>query len=334
MRKVSLALIAEEAGVSKTTASFVLNGQGLQKRISAKVIERVEQVARKYNYKPNRLARSLRTGATNFLGLIVVDIASYYYSRLSRAIENSAANRGYRVMVCSSDEKDSLFNEWVDELLENKVEGLIITPTMHAKDKIIELQKANYPFVLIDRYFPEIETDFVGIDNFAASFQATKAMLDKGYRRIGVVSFSPSLEIFGLRIKGYIQALQTYQVSPDDALIRVVEYDNIQQQAQNHIIDMLQMGVDALLFFSARIGLAGLKCLQEQGVKIPEDVAVFSFDDNELFSLMTPGISAIAQPLEDIGSKAVDLLLSRLYNSQKPIERITLPSRLVVRNSM
>ncbi len=334
MTKPSLSDIARIAGVSKTTASFVLNGQGKQRRISDQVIVKVQQTAEAYNYKPNRLARSLRTGSTKFIGVIVVDVASYYFSRLGRAIENSAAKRGYRVMICSSDEKDDLFTEWVDELIDSKVDGLIITPTVHAQNKIMKLQRSAYPFVLIDRDFPGTHADFVGINNTKAAYEATQLIAEKAYDQIGIISFEPALDVFRHRIDGYKQALDDHGIRINPGLIKTVGYHDIQNQVDTHIPAMLNKGVRAILFASARIGMAGLRCLFNMKIRIPEELAVFSFDDNELFSLIPPGISAISQPLDDMGEQAVSLLLQRLKDPDKPYERIILEADVIPRGSI
>ena len=138
MGKITLEDIAKKVGVSKTTASFVLNGMGKQKRISDGIISKILATAAEFNYRPHRLAQSLRTGHSNVLGVIIIDIANNFHARLSRSIENCAAEQGYRVMICSSDENDLRMAEWVDELIENRVAGIIITPTVHARAKLLD----------------------------------------------------------------------------------------------------------------------------------------------------------------------------------------------------
>jgi LacI family transcriptional regulator len=334
MSKVSLKQIAEHVGVSKTTASFVLNGMGKQKRISDAVIRKIMQAAKEMNYKPNRLARSLRTGSTYVLGVIVIDVANHFHSKLSRAIEDCAAKHGYRVMICSSDENDTLLNEWVDELVDNKVEGLIITPTVYARPKLMELQKIGYPFVLVDRKFSNIETDYVGIDNAKASFDATRMMIERGYDKIGIVAFEPHLDIIINRIEGYKQAVLQHGLGLNEDFIRTIGYSNIQEQVRIHVTQLVENGIRGLLFTSNRIGVTGLQCLTELSVRIPEDVAVFTYDDNEFFPLMKPTISAISQPIEEMGERAVELLISRLKNPEKEKENIMLEATVICRNSI
>ena len=140
MSNISLLDIALKVGVSKTTVSMVLNDRGKEYGISDRVIKKVQETAKQLNYKPNQLARGLRTGSTKIIGVIVLDLANKFHSRLSRSIEDCAAAHGYRVMVCSSDEKDTKLAELVDELIYNRVEGLIFAPTEKAKEKVMELK--------------------------------------------------------------------------------------------------------------------------------------------------------------------------------------------------
>lgn len=334
MVKISLEYIAKQVGVSKTTASFVLNGMGKQKRISDEIIEKILKTARELNYKPHKLARSLRTGSTKVIGVIVIDIANHFYSRLSRSIENCAAEHGYRVMICSSDEKDTLLAEWVDELVDNKVEGLIIAPTVHARSKLMELKNSGYPFVLVDRHFPDIMTDFVGIDNHKASYNATRLLIEQGYRDVAVVCFEPLLDVMQQRIEGYKSAVKDSGLKVKEENIRTVSYKDTTEQVRENITSLVNGGARALLFTSNRIGVTGLHRLNEMKVRIPQDVAVISYDDNEFYPLMTPGISAISQPIDEMGKQSVNLLLDRLKKPDRAPQKLLLDADLVIRNSL
>lgn len=334
MVKVSLEDIAKKVGVSKTTASFVLNGMGKQKRISDDIINKILAVAKELNYRPHRLARSLRTGNTNVLGVIVLDIANNFHSKLSRSIENRAAEHGYRVMICSSDENDIRMAEWVDELVENNVEGLIITPTLHARSKLLELKKADYPFVLVDRHFLDFETDFVGIDNLKASFDAINLLIGEGYRDIGIIAFEPLLDVMKQRIEGYKMAHLKNGKQIKLNLIRTISYKNIKEDVRKHVTELVQDGVRALLFTTNRIGITGIHQLNELKVRIPQDIAVISYDDNEFYPLMTPSISVISQPIEEMGKQAVEMLLRRFKKPDKESQKLIMTAELIRRNSI
>ena len=334
MGGVSITDIAKKSGVSKTTVSMVLNDRGKEYSISDKVIQRVRETANQLNYKPNRLARSLRTGSTKVIGVIVLDLANKFHSKLSRAIEDCSAEHGYRVMVCSSDEKDIKLEEWIDELVDNRVEGLIITPTENAREKIVELKKRRFPFVLVDRTFTRITTDYVGTNSFKASSDALNHMIHNGYRKIGIIAFNPNMTHMKERIEGYKSALRAHGIRSSSKLIRTISYENIEDQVKKHLKDLVQEeNVRAILFATNRIGIIGLKTLYEMKIRIPKDIAVVTYDDNEFFPIMQPSITAIAQPIEEIGRKAVGLLISKLLDGREGYEQLRLDAKLVVRDS-
>lgn len=319
--------------MSNTTVSMVLNGRGKEFGISDAVIKKVQELAKELNYKPNRLARSLRTGSTKVLGVIVLDLANKFHAKLSRAIEDCAAEHGFRVMVCSSDETDTKFAEWVDELVDYKVEGIIIAPTVFAKKKILELKRSKYPFVLVDRTFSGIETDFVGIDNFKASYDAISHMIAKGYRKMGIIAFQPDMVNMKERISGYRQALKDNNIRIDNRLVKTISYDHIEEQVIKHTHDLVvKENARAILFTSNRIGIIGLQKLYNMKMRIPQDIAVINYDDTECFPMMHPAITAIAQPIEMIGKIAVELVLSRL-KGREGFEKIHLEANLIIRNS-
>lgn len=334
MYNMSLSDLALKLGVSKTTVSMVLNGRGEEYGISDRVIKKVQETAKQLNYKPNQLARSLRTGHTKMIGVIVLDLANKFHSRLSRSIEDCAAEHGYRVMVCSSDEKDNKLAELVDELVNNRVEGLIFAPTEKAKEKIMELKRNQYPFVLVDRTFSRITTDYVGTDNFKASYDAINHMASKGYTKIGIIAFKPNLIHMKERLAGYHKAHNDNNIRIDSKLIRTISYENIEEQVTLHINELVRdHNIRAILFTTNRISIIGLKVLYDMKIRIPQDIAVITYDDNEFFPLMHPAITAIAQPIGEIGKRAVELLLSRLNNGRVGYEQIKLKAQLIIRES-
>lgn len=334
MSNISLLDIALKVGVSKTTVSMVLNDRGKEYGISDRVIKKVQETAKQLNYKPNQLARGLRTGSTKIIGVIVLDLANKFHSRLSRSIEDCAAAHGYRVMVCSSDEKDTKLAEWVDELVNNRVEGLIFAPTEKAKEKVMELKRDQFPFVLVDRTFSRITTDYVGTDNFKASYDAVNYMASKGYTKIGIIAFSPNLVHMKDRLAGYRKALQDNNIRINNRLIRKISYENIETQVLIHVNELVkEENIRAILFTTNRMSIIGLKALYDMKIRIPQDIAVITYDDNEFFPMMQPSITAIAQPIDEIGKRAVELLLSRLNNGRVSFEQIKLDAQLIKRDS-
>ncbi len=171
MKNTSLSDIARKLGVSTTLVSLVLNGKTEESRISKEVAQKVLKTAREMNYKPNQLARGLRTGKTKTLAFIVADISNIFFARLARVIEDEAEKYGYKVMFGSSDESPEDLSEMLDIFQERKVDGFIISPTIGSRKFIAQLRRKNIPFVLIDRYFPELKSNYVIVDNYEASYE-------------------------------------------------------------------------------------------------------------------------------------------------------------------
>lgn len=334
MGTASISDIALKSGVSKTTVSMVLNDRGKEYGISDRVIQKVREVAAQLKYKPNRLAQSLRSGSTRVIGVVVLDLANTFHSQLSRAIEDSASEFGYRVMICSSDEQDDKLEELVDELVDNRVAGLIISPTENGREKILELKKSNFPFILVDRSFNRITTDYVGTNGFKASYDAVNYMLGCGYRKAGFVGFQSNLTHVMERMEGYKSALRDHGIRASSRLIRTISYEQIEEQVEQHVRELVQEeNIRAVLFASNRIGITGLKALKGLKVRIPSDVAVITYDDNEFYPIMQPSISVIAQPIEEIGRKAVELLMRKLTGERKGYKQFQLEADLILRDS-
>lgn len=314
MKKTSLQDIAAKLNVSKTLVSMVLNGRADEQRISPETVKRVRQAAREMNYKPNQMARSLRTGKSHTIGLIVADIANPFFGRLARAVEDEASRHGYHVVFSSSDERADKSAELIRLLLDRQVDGLIITPTENSYQQILDLKKTQIPFVLVDRYFPRIATNNVVLDNFKAAHQAVSRLLEASYGRIGMITASQSLNHMKERIGGYRQALKEHGIRFDSNLVYNVDHADYKNDVRQGVRTLLSppRRVEAIFFATGMLAVAGLAAIQELNLRIPLDVAVFAFDDFDAYRLHYPGISGIPQPVEDMGKTAMQILLGEI----------------------
>jgi LacI family transcriptional regulator len=336
MKKITIKDIAIEARVSISTVSFVLNNKGVKMGISESRIEKVKEVAERLGYRPNMIASSLRTGKTRSIGLIVEDISNQFFSDLARVIEDEAKKIGYRVFYCSTGNDDDRSDELIQSLLQANVDGFIITPTEQMEKSIDYLTKLRMPLVLIDRYFLNQNVSHVVVDNYDGAYNAADFLVKKGFKNIALVSNTSKMIQMQLREKGYVDVL-TKAGFYDESLVLRLEYHSSEEQKINEIICFFQKNpkIDAVLFLANYMGLAGLQAFRKMGVKIPQDVAVISFDDHDSFRMHTPSISVIEQPIGDIAIKAVEILMSQMTET-KPFEteKMSIKSRLVVRESV
>ena len=336
MKKITIRDIAKQAEVSISTVSFVINGKGEKMAISPSVIKKVQDVAQKLQYKPSMIASSLRTGKTRSIGLIVEDISNQFFADLARVIEDEAKNINYRVFYCSTGDDNNRSEELVQSLLQANVEGFIITPTRNLEKTISQLLKMQKPVVLIDRYFANQKVSHVVMDNHEGAYSATKFLIDKGRKNIAVVNNESGMIQMKLREKGYVEALKEEGIYNENYTLHL-DYHASEQSRVEAIINFFEKNkdIDAVLFLANYLGLAGLQAFRYLKCKIPEDISVISFDDHDSFKLHTPTISVIAQPIEDIAVKSIQLLMSQMTNFEDyKIEKILKKGSLIIRESV
>jgi len=326
-KNVSLKDIAEQVGVSTALVSYVLNNK-LKDRINKDVAAKIRQAAEDLNYQPNQIARSLKAQKTFTIGLIVADIANPFSSQIARIIEDEAKKFGYSVIFGSSDESSEKTKDLIKLLLNRQVDGLIIALPEHTEDQVMYLKKFNVPFVLIDRYFPTIQTNSVSINNFKASQKAIQHLLDNGHKRIGIISYQTTLFHLNERIRGAVDLLA------NNALVGEVRIDSINQDVVAAIDGFLDdpNPVDAIFFTSNLLAISGLKYINSIGIKIPDQLAIVGFDETDAFDLFYAPVSYVRQPMVVLGHETVKLLLKTIENNEI-IESVELEAELVIRSS-
>jgi LacI family transcriptional regulator len=335
MKAVSIKDIARQVGVSTTTVSFVLNGKAREKRISEDLKNRILKVAANLNYRPNQVARGLRTGQTNTLGLIIEDISNPFFANLAKAVEEEADKFGYTVMFCCTENNEQKANSLLHMLKHRQMDGFIITPTTGMEEEVRKLGEEGRPVVLIDRYFPELDTSYVTVDNYKGAYDATSLLINHGYSRIGLITTASRQVQMQKRFEGYIGALEKHLVPVQNNLILRLGFDLSHDDAVKEISDFIKIQhIDAAFFTTNYLGVYGLESLRLCGKKIPADIGVISFDDNDLFRLGIPAISVIKQPIELIGQQAVASLIAQLKDKDKMPRKIILEPNLLLRESL
>ncbi|MFO7668409.1 MAG: substrate-binding domain-containing protein [Bacteroidales bacterium] len=332
-KRVSLKDIANKVGVSIALVSYVINGQEKEKRVGAEVVKKIRKAAEELNYQPNQIARSLRMNSTQTIGLIVADIANPFFGQLARIIENRASNHGYTVIFGSSDEDQFKSESLMNTLLNRQVDGFIIVPTEGTIGQIRSLVRRKIPFVLVDRYFPEINVSHVVLDNHKATYDATVQLIDSGYRDITLFAYDLSLVHMKERIRGYKEALVENNLVENLHLIEIrpEHYQKDIGEAFDEIVASKKKK-RALIFATNALSVYGLYCIQKRSLKIPDDIGFFGFDGGDSFDLFDPPLSYVQQPLEEMGKESFDILLSMINGSSR-ITQVMLSPSLVIRNS-
>ena len=326
-KNVSLKDIAEKVGVSTALVSYVLNNK-FKDRINKEVAANIRQAAKDLNYQPNQIARSLKAQKTFTIGLILADIANPFSSQIARIVEDEAKIKGYSVIFGSSDESDEKTQDLINLLLNRQVDGLIIALPEHTEDQVQYLKDFNVPFVLIDRYYPSIQTNSVSINNFNAAQKAIQHLLENGHKRIGIISYQTSLFHLNERIRGAVDLLA------ENALIGKVRIDFINQDVTASINEFLTdpNPVDAIFFTSNLLTISGLKYINSIGIKIPDQLAIVGFDETDAFDLFYSPVSYVKQPMIELGRESVKLLIDTIENNET-IQSVVLEAELVIRSS-
>jgi LacI family transcriptional regulator len=336
-KKISLADIAKALSVSKTLVSMVLNDKGDANGINQDTQKRVWAKARELDYKPNMMARSLRMGRSNTIGLIVADISNIFYARLCRAVEDAASRHGYHVLFGSSDEKADKERKLIQTLRERQADGLIISTTLEKED-MERLTDQNVPFVLVDRFIPEFKTPFVTADNYGGSLALVEHLIKIGIKKIAQFTISPAhLTSITERTRGYKDALIKNGIPFQQELVREIPYDDIKKSVHKEIIRLLRPphSIHGLFVSNNNIAKATLECLESLKLRIPRDVSLVCFDDIDMFKHSDPPITAVDQPIEKMGHKAVEILLDKLKNGKKARKKdqVFLKTKVIVRRS-
>jgi LacI family transcriptional regulator len=334
-KKVSLKDIAEQSGVSTALVSYVLNGKEKENRVGHEIALKIKRIASELNYQPNHLAKSLKSGKTFTIGLIIADISNPFFANIARIVEDEAKKSGYTVIIGSSDENAEKSWDLINVLLNRQVDGFIIVSSEDTEGQIRFLKEKNIPFVLLDRYFPEIQTDFVSINNFKASYDACIHLINSGYNKIGFIGYNSHLFHMQERIRGYVQAHKEHNLLVDMNYLQKVNFHNSELEVKAALDTMIKENnaIDAVIFATYSLAVTGLKYFNELHIKVPSDVAVVSYGQAEGFDLYYCPITYLLQPIADLGKTAVELLINKFNNPEEGMKQILMEARLVARDS-
>lgn len=327
-KRILISDIAKALGVSVTTVSFILNDKAKEKRISESLTKRVLDYVKKVGYKPNELAKSLRTGKTKIIGLIIEDISNPFFGNIARLIETKVYEQGYRIIYCSTNNDSEKTKELIGMFNDRQVDGFIITPSEGIEETISNLLQSNVPIVLFDRYLPDVDTDYVIADNFQGTFDATVHFNEQGYKRIGLVSLYSDQTQMRDRLDGYMKGMDQFK---KQVYIKKIQLDASEAEAIDDLHEfVVDNRLDAVLFATNYLAITGLKSGKKHNYKLP---ALIAFDDHTVFKLHEPAITVVSQPIEEIADHIINILLLKLQGKAKSIKHLTLPCELKIRES-
>ena len=326
--------IAKIANVSITTVSFIINGKAVEKNISTAVIKRVEEIIIAQGYKPNQVARSLRTGNSKIIALMVEDISNPFFAGIARLIEEKAYKKGYKIIYSSTENDAARTNELIQLFKSRQVDAYIISPVQGTEKIIQELSDEKKPVVLFDRYLPSISANYVGVDHFKASYDATAGFANLNQKHIALVTVDLEVEQITDRHAGYQQALADHHLTYQEELVLKVPFNQPREETIAQLVELFKTNVtiDAVLFATNYLAISGLSALRSINKVVNDSFRVIAYDDGDVFKLHSPQISAVSQPLEEIADQIISLLFLQLSSTTAvPPEKIILPAKLIIR---
>jgi LacI family transcriptional regulator len=324
--------VAQRAGVSPITVSRVINHSGYA---SQETRERVEAAVIELGYVPNRLARSLRSKRTHTLALVITDITNPFFTTVARGVEDTASDAGYTVIFCNTDESESEEKKYLQVLLQQQVDGILLVPARSTPDSIEMIRKQNTPVVVLDRRLsPGVAVDTVRCENELGAYQLVRLLIELGHRDIALLSGPLGVSTAEDRLAGYRRAMREAEV---DAGAQTVVYGSFNQASGSEMMrQLLDRNPRPTAVFAANnlIGIGALHAIQHAGLHVPEDIALVTFDDLPPTLLTSPFFTVSSQPAYEMGKRATQLLLARLTtDASAPCQEIILPTELIVRQS-
>jgi len=316
--------VAKAAGVSPATVSRALSGGPVSDELRAQV----EAAVKATGYRPNLAARRLRSQQSGTIGLVVADLRNPFFTAVSRAVEDSAYRAGMRVILCNTDEDPEREALYLQLMQEERITGLIFAPTRTTLEQLSR-RRLEFPTVLIDRASPAGLYDCVVLDNFAATGELVRHLIERGYRRIGGLFGNAS--VTGLeRRDGYVAALNAAGLQADFRLCAPSA-----EAARSSLADWFSSRdrPEALLVSNSLFLSGAVRAARTAGLSIPQDLALAGFDNEVWTELVEPGLTVIEQPVEDIGRQAMALLFERLQTPNLPVRKLVLSGRCVERGS-
>ena len=334
VKKTTIKDVALASGVSVATVSLVLNNKG--KNIPDCTRERIKRTADELNYLPDYAARSLITGRSHTIGVIIPDISNMFFAEMVRHIQLELDKYGYDIILCNSEEKMQNDIKYINWLASRRVDGLILTMSAESMDPenrgAIQdtLERLKIPYMFLDRYFKS-NSHKVMVDNEDSGYQVAKYLLSLGHRNIGVIVGPPCLNSSANRLKGFMAALKEQNIPFSQDNIVDGKYDMESGQIGGR--KLIDKGVTAIFAFNDLQAYGVLMSANERGLKVPQDLSVVGFDDNFYSSILETKLTTVRQPVKQMAYEVCKMMVNILEEREHSME-IKLKAELIVRDSV
>ena len=324
--------VARMAGVSTSTVSHVINNDRF---VSEAIREKVDAAIKELNYAPSALARSLKLNQTRTIGMLITASTNPFYSELVRGVERSCFERGYSLVLCNTEGDEQRMNRNLETLMQKRVDGLLLLCTeTHQPSKEIIQRYPSIPTVMMDWAPFDGTSDLIQDNSLLGGDMATQHLIDKGHTRIACITGPLDKTPARLRLEGYLSAMERAGLAIPDGYRITGDFEfNGGFEAMQKLLaqeprpQAVFIGHDAMAF-------GAYQALYQAGLRVPDDMAIVGYDDIELARYMTPPLTTIHQPKDELGELAIDVLIHRMAQPTLQQQRLQLTPVLMERGSV
>jgi LacI family transcriptional regulator len=321
--------VAKKARVSVMTVSRAMNSPG---KVSAKTAQKIYQTMDQLGYQPSHIARSLVTKKTNTLGIVMPDIKNTFFNSWFRGVEDYARSFNYTLLLCNTDENVEHEMNHVHLLHSHRVDGIMIVA--HSQDSVSYLKKSKMPFILVDRVYPEVESDFVTTDHYTGAFEAVEYLVSLGHKKICVLKGPGILYPDVERYRGFSDVMKKHGLKNARLYTRNCEFQEI--HAFEAVREMMANDdrPTAIFSFNSLMTIGAIKAIQSMGLSVPDQISLLGYDEIPGQSIFKPSVTYVLQPIEELGVSATKILLEKiLHPRDKKRYRVFLKPKLVMGDS-
>lgn len=331
---MNISEFAKIAGVSKSTVSLAFNGND---KIPETTRNRILELAKRYDYRPSAVARSMRHKYTKSICLMLPDIINPFFPGILKGVEEVAVQKSYTVVFSNFDGREENVQIHVEMVRDRWIDGVIycgLTGSSIEEKFIREFMDSNIPVVFVDRGLEGHQTDTVMIDNYDAGYRATKYLTGLGHTRIGLVNGPRGVFILNRRTQGYLDAQSEAGIADGESMI--VEGHIAESTAEQAVSRFLSLPQKPSAIFVPAGDILAISIqtkLQKRGFRIPEDFSILGFDDLPIASIVSPALSTVAQPFVEMGREAMRMLIRNIESEDLHNRKIVFDAKLVIRES-
>jgi len=331
---VTMKDIARDVGVSIITVSKVLrNHEDISEKTRKRVLDRVKEL----NYTPNLAARSLVTGRTYLVGLVVPDLLHTFFAQIAKSLSAALLKKGYGLIISASEEDPELERRTVDRLLSRRLDALVIASACTSSEMLEYIQKSGPPFVLIDRRFPDFDANYVGVDDEAVGMLATEHLVEIGCKRIAHLRGPETSPGIG-RLKGYLETLAKYKMNPLPGYVSAQRLGDVHSTESGQTLMKRLLGLeprpDGVFAYNDPMAIGAIHAILDAGLRVPEDIAVIGSGNLHYDAELRVPLSSIDQQTKEIGERTARLTLSLLESKTRPrTKTVIVQPELVIRAS-